>query len=171
MKESSTIFNQSSSFIGKLAEKMHHWASVIFLLLMTFVISMEVISRYVFNRGFTWSQEICELSFFLLVFLCQADTVQKGRQIRMTVFYDIFSSFWKNISTLLTIACGLFFYGILTYQLLVGISYQIEVGEGTTELMWPLWPFSLCISIGCLLTVALFIRAVVVNFFKRTQGE
>lgn len=158
MEHSNSIYRQHDSFIGKLALKTHAAASQLLILVMTGVIFLEVVRRYFFHAGLTWSQEVCGLSFFLLVFLCQAHTWQADRHIRMDIFYMNFHTFFRRVSDLLTIACGCLLYGSITWQGFAELRYQLEVDESTIELMWPLWPFSLVMVFGSLVTLALLLR-------------
>lgn len=158
MENSNSIYRQHDSFIGKLALKTHAAASQIFILVMTAVIFLEVVRRYFFHAGLTWSQEICGLSFFLLVFLCQANTWQADRHIRMDIFYMNFHAVFRRVSDLLTILGGCLLYGAIAWQGIAELRYQFEVDESTIELMWPLWPFSLVMVFSSLLALALLLR-------------
>lgn len=155
MIETVSSYAQDNSFAGNLAQKTHNFASQVLLMTMTLVISLEVIKRYIFNAGLTWSQEICGLSFFLLVFLCQANCWQRDRHIRMDIFYNNFSKNMKRVSDILTICCGTILYSALAWQGISELTYQLAVGESTVELQWALWPFSVAMIFSCLLIVAL----------------
>lgn len=138
MIETESSYAQSDSLFGHLASKTHNFVSQVCLMTMTLVISLEVIKRYLFNAGLTWSQEVCGLSFFLLVFLCQANCWQMDRHIRMDIFYNNFGPRMKSVSNLLTICCGTILYGALAWQGIRELTYQFSVGEATVELQWPL---------------------------------
>jgi len=159
---------QTDSFIGRLAAHIHNIAAQFLIVIMTTVISLEVIFRYFLGSGFTFSQEICSLSFLLLVFLSQANTWQQDRHIRMDIFYNEFNLFFKSISNLLTIACGLILYGALAWQGVADLEYQFEVNEATPELVWPLWPFSLVIVLSSIVICLLLFRFSFM-FFRKTR--
>lgn len=149
---------QLDAFIGKLAQKLHNIAAQVFLAMMTGIISLEVFFRYFLGSGFKWTQEMCGLSFLLLVFICQANTWQQNHHIRMDIFYGKFNSTFKRFSDLLSIICGCTLYAAIIWQGIADFEYQFRVNEGTEELMWPLWPFSLAIVISSSIAVLLLLR-------------
>lgn len=167
MEKEYSVYLQTESHIGKLAQSLHSIASIICLSIMTIVITIEVIGRYLFHSGFTWSQELCGLAFFLLVFLCQGHTWQQDRHIRMDIFYNNFSNLFRKISNVLTIICGIILYAAISYEAFNGFEYQFSINEGTMELEWPLWPFSLLMLISCLITLALLIRFSIKKLFEK----
>lgn len=172
MKKGNSVYSQRESFIGKMAFKTHSFAAQVFLLLMTGVIALEVFFRHFLGSGFTWSQEVCELSFFLLVFLCQPNCWQEDRHIRMDIFYNKFPPVIKKITNLLTIICGTILYGLLGWQGLSELEYQFSVNESSMELELPMWPFSLAMVFSCVVLFALLLRFLVVSLiFKSKRGE
>ena len=168
-EHSSNNFLQTDSFPGKLAEIVHNAASQFLIVVMTVVITLEVIFRYFLGAGFTWSQEVCSLCFLLLVFLCQAHTWQKDRHIRMNIFYNSFNPLLKKISNILTIICGSILYTCLAWQGLTDLQYQWEVNEATAELVWPLWPFSMVIVASSIVVILLLLRFTFIRFFRKAK--
>ena len=67
MEKDHSAYRQTDSFLGRLSQTVHSITAQICLAVMTCTITLEVIGRYFFNSGFTWSQELCGLAFFLLV--------------------------------------------------------------------------------------------------------
>ena len=158
MEKDHSAYRQTDSFLGRLSQTVHSITAQICLAVMTCTITLEVIGRYFFNSGFTWSQELCGLAFFLLVFLCQSNTWQEDRHIRMDIFYNNFSPLFRRISNFLTILCGSIFYTAIAFEGISGLEYQFHINEGTMELEWPLWPFTSLMILSCLLTLALLAR-------------
>ncbi len=151
-------FLMEDTILGKLSAHLHSVASQIMLAIMTIVITMEVVGRYALGSGLRWSQEVCGLAFFLFVFCTQSNTFQRDRHIRMDIFYDHFSPFFKKVTNILTVICGLIFYSAIVYQGISDLNYQFAIGEGTAELEWPLWPFSAVMVFSSFLVVVLLIQ-------------
>lgn len=162
-----SVYCQTDSFLGRIAQEAHNIASQILLVIMTTVISLEVFFRYFLGAGFTWSQEVCSLSFLLLVFLCQAHTWQQDEHIRMDIFYNKFNKFFKKLSDIFTIICGSILYAALAWQGMADLQYQLEVNDATPELMWPLWPFSMAVVLSSVTTVLLLLRFFFISFIRR----
>lgn len=167
MEKDVSAYSQSDSFLGRLSFSTHSFAAQVMLSIMSGVIVLEVVSRYFFRSGLTWSQEICGLAFFLMVFLCQSNTWQADRHIRMDIFYNNFRGLGKIISDALTIICGGIFYSSLIFEGLRGLRYQFMVNEGTMELELPMWPFTAVMVFGCLLTLVLLARFTFIKLFRR----
>ena len=108
----------------------------------------------------------------LLVFLCQANTWQADRHIRMDIFYNMFPAGIKKITDLLTIICGIILYGFLAWQGISEFKYQVAINESTIELELPMWPFSLAMVFGCIALTVLILRFMLVGWIdKSKQGE
>jgi TRAP-type C4-dicarboxylate transport system permease small subunit len=157
MEHAASAYRQLDTFIGRLAQKIHNIASQVLLTMMTGIIALEVLFRYFLGAGFKWTQEVCGLCFLLLVFICQANTWQENRHIRMDIFYSRFNDTFKRFSDMLTIICGCILYAAIVWQGITDFKYQFMVNEGTEELMWPLWPFNLIIVISGIITVVLLL--------------
>jgi len=166
---SSAIYQQHDSFIGKLAQQVHNVSSQILLAVMTVVITLEVMFRYCLGAGFTWSQEICGLAFLLMVFLCQANTWQEDRHIRMDIFYNMFSRRFKAFSDVLSVICGFILYCAIAYQGFFDLQYQFDVDEATIELMWPLWPFTLMIIVSSAIAILLLARYSLIVIYSKLR--
>lgn len=171
METSTDIYQQRDSLIGKLAHQLHAPASRLLMAAMTVVIFMEVIFRYFLGEGFKWSQEVCGLCFLMLVFLSQPDTWQENRHIRMDVFYNHFGAAGKWISDILTVVCGLIVYGSVAWQGIADFKYQWEVEESTSELLWPLWPFSLALVISSFIAILLLVRFCAISLILKRLRE
>lgn len=167
METTNSAYLQTDSTIGQFAYSLHAATSSICLTIMTTAITLEVIARYMFHSGFSWTQELCGLAFFLMVFLCQGNTWQQDRHIRMDIFYNNFPPFFRKISNVLTIICGTILYSAIAYEAFSGLGYQFEINEGTMELEWPLWPFTLLMLFSCLLTLGLLVRFTLKKLFQK----
>lgn len=155
---SKKVLCHDGGIICVLARISHNIAAQVLILAMTAIIFLEVIFRYFLGEGFKWTQEVCGLCFLLLVFICQAHTWQQNHHIRMDIFYNNFNRPFKFLSNLLTVICGGILYLSIIWQGFSDLQYQFDTQEGTEELMWPLWPFSLVMVFSSMLVVALLLR-------------
>ena len=69
--------NQLSTRIFRVIEIM----IAIFLAVMISLVFMNVVLRYVFSRGFVWSEEIARLSFIFIVYLGSIEAMRDNRHL------------------------------------------------------------------------------------------
>lgn len=154
----SSLYSLEDTFLGKLAERFHAVISSFTLLAMTLFISLEVVTRYIFNNGLQWSQEACCICLLLLVAGCQANCWQKDRHIRMDLIYNNAPQWFRRGSDMLTIFCGAVFFGTIAAQALKEIPYQLAINEATDELRFPFWLLNAFIVFSFLLLLVLLTR-------------
>lgn len=153
-----SVYSLEDTIPGKAAKGLHRIASLTTIPLMTIFICTEVVMRYVFNSGLTWSQEACGIMLFTLVLCCQANCWQRDRHIRMDLLYNSMPRWFKRISDALTIICGGIFFGAIGLQAIQEIPYQLAINESTDEMHIPLWILNGVIIISCALLLLLLLR-------------
>ena len=153
-----SVYAMEHTFLGNAATVLHNVASITTIPLMTLFICTEVVMRYIFNSGLTWSQEACGIMLFILVLCCQANCWQRDRHIRMDLLYNAMPDWFRQLSDVLTIVCGGIFYGVIAIQAVQGIPYQIAINEATDEMHIPMWILNGIIILSCGLLVLLLLR-------------
>lgn len=164
-----SVYDQGDSLLGKGAAILHRAGSLVTIPLMTIFICTEVVMRYVFNSGLTWSQEACGIMLFTLVLTCQANCWQRDRHIRMDLLYNALPQWFRKISDVLTILCGGVFFGAIGIQAIKDIPYQLAVNESTDEMHIPLWILNGIIILSCALLILLLLRHALRTF--TSQGR
>ncbi|MDR2600843.1 MAG: TRAP transporter small permease [Spirochaetaceae bacterium] len=53
----------------------------VFLALMIILVFMNVVGRYIFNKGFVWSEEVSRLCFIFLVYLGSIEAMRDNRHL------------------------------------------------------------------------------------------
>jgi len=92
------------------------WIVIFFMLVMTSMVFMQVVMRYVFNAPIGWAEELPRFAFVGLSFFGAAVLVHQGRHIRVTVFFDRFPPVMRSIAIFIshigTLICiGFFLMG------------------------------------------------------------
>lgn len=102
-----TFLNEGESYFG----------AVIFVIL-TFLLTLQVITRYIFNHAFTWAEELSIQIYVPMVYACVAAAVYKRKMIKidMVITYLPFKA--KKVSliaanVLYMVFCGFIFSGYL----------------------------------------------------------
>lgn len=74
--------------LGKYYNMFEEYLMVIFLGIMTAVVSVQVVLRYVFNSSLTWSEEGARFLFMWIIWMSMSIGFRDKSHIRMTIFYD-----------------------------------------------------------------------------------
>ena len=125
--------------------------SCLFLVIM-FIISYEVIARYVFNSPTSWGWVINEQLFLVTTLIGGTYAALTGGHIRIEVFYDRFPKKVRPIVKLLTLILFVSFMGTLIWKGGVMAREAISVQERATGIFHlPIYPFKAIIPIAALL--------------------
>ena len=125
--------------------------SCLFLVIM-FIISYEVIARYVFNSPTSWGWVINEQLFLVTTLIGGTYAALTGGHIRIEVFYDRFPKKVRPIVKLSTVILFVSFMGTLIWKGGVMAREAISVQERATGIFHlPIYPFKAIIPIAALL--------------------
>lgn len=112
---------------------------------------LESISRTVFSKSFSISEELVVFTLIWAIFLTIGQSGKEGNHIFVDLFTRKFSPKWKRISVIFNATIGLIYAGFIVY---VGINYIDHLAStGITSyssMRLPMWFVFLCIPIGML---------------------
>ncbi len=152
--------------ILKLTRTAVHVMVIVVFATIVVVVFGQVVSRFLFNAPFSWSEELARYLQVWLIMLGSATCLRKG--LHLTVDYAIHSlpqGIKRNLQ-LLSIAAILFFLGVVFVS---GISLiAATLNQRTPALQMPVWVVYLAIPVGSLL---MFLEAVglVLTAFHETK--
>ena len=129
------------SILYSLSQGMHHIGTLILIPLMTGIITLDVVLRYIFKSPLIWSHEVSGLLLLNVFFLSIIYCWDKNRHVRMEIFYNRFGRIMKRISDIISGIVGGTFFGALAAQCLLDIPYMIRTNESGDQLGIQLWPF------------------------------
>lgn len=85
----------------------------VFLAAMIILVFMNVVLRYVFNKGFVWSEEIARLCFIYLVYLGSIGAARDNRHLLIDTLLLKFPPVLQKIVYTLVQVCVIWLMGIL----------------------------------------------------------
>lgn len=101
----------------KVIDKIFHGLEIliaIFLAIMIFLMFMNVVLRYLFSKGFAWSEEIARICFIYLVYLGSIEAAKDNRHLLIdTVLLKLKPVPQKIVYTLIQV-CIIWLMSILT---------------------------------------------------------
>ncbi|WP_088625826.1 TRAP transporter small permease [Oceanicola sp. 22II-s10i] len=136
------------------------------LMMMTFV---DVIGRNFFNRPLNGAAEMTELILAAVVFLMLPFIAIRQKHIVVDLLDIIHNRVFKAIQTLLMIAVGTFFFGMMALRLWHLADSTARYNDATPTMQIPIAPLVYGMSILSAITAACFL-ALLLNFFRDTRG-
>jgi TRAP-type C4-dicarboxylate transport system permease small subunit len=85
------------------------------LIILTFMITFDVFTRFVFNKPLPATVEVSELLMAYIVFLTLGYTLSLGLHIRVTVLFEYIPKSWIRVCDLFCDALGIAFCALVTY--------------------------------------------------------
>lgn len=137
------------------------------------VVSIEVISRYVFNEPTSWSFDLTYMLYGTLFMLGAAYALHKGAHIRTDFFWEAFSI--RKKGWIDSISYLVFFFPGLLILLIIGTNeavYSFRLGEVADQTPWRpiLWPFKAVVPIACLLLIIQGISELLKSIYMARHG-
>jgi tripartite ATP-independent transporter DctM subunit len=97
------------SHIEAVIATLTEWAAGLLVLLDTLILFAGVVSRYVFHRPFTWSDELASILFIWLAMLGSVVAYQRSEHMRMSAFVNTAGPRGQAILQALALVAGLAF--------------------------------------------------------------
>lgn len=129
-------------------------AGVLCVIAMMFVVTLEVVSRYLLNSPTMWSDEIASYLLIAIVFLGLAQNLRLGDHIRVDVITDKLPPQLRLWFDLLAYALGLVFSIMLTVGVWIRFeNFWMRHTLSDSPLMTPLWIPMVPVVLGSLILV------------------
>jgi TRAP-type C4-dicarboxylate transport system permease small subunit len=130
------------SFFESLSLSLHKLGTIVFVSAMIFVITIDVILRYIFKTPLLWGKDADGLLLLIVFFASLSRCWDEKRHVHMEILYNRFKGRLKAFADMIAALTGLLFFGMLGFKSLEDIPYMIATNETKEFLPIPLWPFS-----------------------------
>lgn len=157
------------SFVKWLDDHIEEYALGVLLILMTIVMSIQVIARYAFSYSLTWSEEITRYMFIWSGFLSISYCYKKGIVIKIEQVVNVLpSSLKKVISILEKLAAFAFFAYMIpfAYKFLIA---SVQSGQLSPAIRLPMYFIQVAPLVGFALTVVRIAEGIVKEFTEKTN--
>jgi len=132
------------------------WGGLFLLMVMTIVISIDAVGRYVFNSPMQGAQDIVAVSLLTLFLITLPHSFFGDYQIRMDLFYARMPDWARKVADWIGAAGALVLAGILASQGWENIALFYHNGAATLNVKIPYWPFNVVMfATGVLLFVSI----------------
>nr|WP_319389819.1 TRAP transporter small permease [uncultured Cohaesibacter sp.] len=144
------------------SEKFEEVMSVILFSLLVILCFMQVAFRFVLNFSLSWTEELANYDFILLVYISCSLCIQKGSHVRVEIV-DLFvvgrGKYWLDQA--LDLVWTVFIFAVGWHAVAIAED-ALMVGKTTPALDWPYgWVYSIIPFTFALMTLRLIQRLVV----------
>jgi TRAP-type C4-dicarboxylate transport system permease small subunit len=138
-----------------------------FAIIITLTVSIEVISRYVFNHPTSWVWPINRQLFGIFILVALAYTQSKDGHIRIEIFFDRFPPLIQKILRWFSLLVMLSFIGVLIWQTSIMAINAIEAKEKASgAFKIPLYPFKTLLPLASLYIAV----EIIISFFYKKEN-
>lgn len=142
--------------MDKLTEYIEKFL-IIFLIVMTLLTFVNVISRYVFLKSLNFADEISVTGMVMIAYAGAACAAKDGSNITLSVVYDLMSDKVKRIFDIIGDAIGLFFSIVIIRRGIQMVITEIAVNQRSSTMGWPQWIFGSWLPIGGILLTIVYL--------------
>ena len=145
--------------------------SSILIILLMFLVTADVVGRYIFNSPIPGTLEIGESAMVFIVFLAYAHTEATGQHIRIQLIERRATP--RQLQLLNVVAClaGILIYGVICWQAWGQAMFSLSVDQRLTGwLRLPLYPTKFILVWGSFILVLQFIVGLSSNISKIFKG-
>lgn len=141
------------SLFSNLEEKI----SITCLTIMTILIFANVVSRYVLNASFAFSEEITVNLFVLLTLLGASIAARRGAHLGVSIIVDRLNLKTQNIIEIIGTIISIIFSFIILYYGIIMVRGEYVLGQVTATMQWPEWIFGSFVPIGGFVLVVRYV--------------
>lgn len=156
--------------VSSVLTKIMKVLMVVLFIWMTFALTVQVVARYVFSKGFVWTDESARYCMIWLIFIGATEIIFNGEHIKVTVVEDLLRGVGKKIIVLIQYIAGMVFsvimamYSFPQVQLASkAVSSNMNINMGIVYGIFPV--------VTILMIVGYLIRIILMFAKKTEEGE
>ena len=136
------------SSVNQITERIEAWVLMAAILIMMLNSNANAFGRYFFNQSIFFAEELNQFLIVSVTFIGMAYAVRKGRNIRMTAFYDMLGQRGRKVLTLLitSTTAALMFY--LSWQAVLYVQELQSLNRLSPALQFPVYIVYSIIPLG-----------------------
>ena len=144
-------------WLGVVARVLDRIGGYVVLPVMTFMMTLDVILRYVFNSPFIWGLELAEHLLVLIFLFGIVHCTRTDGNIRMDLLYLHMSDRAKRWVMLLYSATGILVFFLLARKAISDIPFLMSIPETTEYLRLPIGGYYMIIVVISALMILYFL--------------
>lgn len=144
-----------------LDEHFEETILLVMLILITIVMSAQILARYVFGGSMTWPEEFCRYCYIWTVFLSLGYTVRKGNMLRVNVVVDLFPTIVRNVVRLLADILMLTIFGLFFKHAIEYTTFLHSTGQVSPAMQVPMWMMYCATVLGFGMAIIRLVQAII----------
>jgi len=149
--------------------KLENVIAGLMLLFATGLLTVNIILRFFFNSGLPWAEELIRYLFIWITFIGLAICTRNDSNIRVDVLLNIINKKAGVIINILVALISMAFLAFLTKAGVELVQFNIERGQFSPALEWPMYIVYISIPIGCALAFIHYIQYIL-NMAKQFKN-
>lgn len=142
----------------KILDHLEEWIISLMLFAMTALAFMQVVRRYVFNSGFSWTLELTTIFFAVMIFVGISYGVRVGSHIGVDALVNLLSPKKRRFVSLLAVFLCLVYVGFVLYGASVYVGKMHEIGVEMDDLPIERWQVLAVMPLGYVLVGFRFLQ-------------
>ncbi len=142
----------------KILDRLEEWIISLMLLAMTALAFMQVVRRYVFNAGFSWTLELITVLFACMIFVGISYGVRVGSHIGVDALVRLLPARQRRWVSLLAVVLCLVYVGFVLYGSTIYVSKMMDIGVELDDLPIERWKVLLVMPVGYVLVGLRFLQ-------------
>ncbi|MEO8013643.1 MAG: TRAP transporter small permease [Polaromonas sp.] len=132
----------------KILDHLEEWIISLMLFAMTALSFMQVVRRYVFNSGFSWTLELTTVFFAIMIFIGISYGVRVGSHIGVDALVNLLSPQKRRLVSLVAVFFCLVYVGFVLYGATVYVSKMMEIGVEMDDMPIERWKILAVMPLG-----------------------
>lgn len=139
--------------VSDVLTKIMKVVMVVLFIWMIFALGVQVIARYIFGKGFTWTDESARYCMIWMVFIGATEILFNDEHIKVTVIEDLLHGGGKKALHVFQDVCGLVFAIIMARysfpQVALAskaVSANMDINMGIVYAIFPVVSILMCIA-------------------------
>jgi len=145
----------------KFLKRLDEWIIALLLAAMTLLTFVQVVLRYVFNSGFTWSLQLNTVMFAGMIFIGISYGVRVGAHIGVDAVVKMLPPKLRRIVSILAVLLCLVYAGLVIYGSMIYVLKMKAVGIEMDDLPIKIWIARAILPIGFTLLALRFLPVLV----------
>jgi C4-dicarboxylate transporter DctQ subunit len=141
----------------KFLKRLDEWLIALLLAAMTLMTFTQVVLRYVFNSGFTWSLQLTSVMFAGMIFIGISYGVRVGAHIGVDAIVKLLPPKPQRITSIVAVLLCLLYAGLVIYGSMIYVMKMKSAGIEMDDLPIQIWIARAILPVGFLLLALRFL--------------
>jgi C4-dicarboxylate transporter, DctQ subunit len=141
----------------KFLKRLDEWLIALLLAAMTLLTFTQVVLRYVFNSGFTWSLQLTSVMFAGMIFIGISYGVRVGAHIGVDAVVKMLPPKPRRFASIVAVLCCLLYAGMVIYGSMIYVMKMKSAGIEMDDLPIQIWIARSILPVGFLLLALRFL--------------